>query len=630
MTIRVAALALSLAMAGPVLAASDVNVSSPDGRIQFRLFLNDKRGLQYSVTFRAKPAIETSALGLSVNGVNLAEGVEIGAVDSYKVDETYPWYGLKSTAVDNCNGVKVTVTHRQSRTAYTLEARAYNDGIAFRHVVPGEGTRVPDEATEFRLPKMSQIWWHNLDESYENFYQRKIIGIGRGQYATVPAGSWVAPPATLVLPEGAGYVSITEGALRNYSGMVLQADGDGGLLSRLGHAAPASWQFRAYRSQFSVEKFATPASITGTITTPWRIVMIGADLNALVNCDIVHNVAAPPDPKLFPQGLKTDWIKPGRATWVYMDGGNNTVEGQKQVADLAQQLGFEYNVIEGVWSKWPEGQLKELVDYSRQRGVRDLIWRHSGQLTDEKSVRELFEICRRNGAAGVKIDFFDHEHKEVIDQYEMILKLAAEYHLIVDFHGANKPTGLERTYPNLLGVEAVRGMEKELLARHNVTLPFTRCLAGLVDFTPTNFSPRWMADTTWAHQVANAVILQAPLLVYIAHPANILGNPTADVVKSIPAAWDETVVLPISEIGEVAAFARRKGNMWFLAVNNGPVAKVVRADLSFLGQGSYMATLVRDGAEASSVKIDHMSLRSTDSISIDLRSGGGFVARLIK
>ena len=381
MMIRLAALALSLTMAGPILA--DVNVASPDDRIQFRLFLSDKGQLQYSVTFRAKPVIETSALGISVNGVNLGDGAEIGQVETYKVNETYPWNGPHSTAVNNCNGVKVAMTHRQSRTAYTLEIRAYNDGIAFRHVVPGEGSRVPDEATEFRFAKAGQIFWHNLEESYENFYQRKLIGIRTGQYATIPAGAWVAPPATILLPENAGYVSITEGGLRHYAGMVLQADGDGGLSTRLGHAVPASWQFRAYRPQFSVEEFAKPAAITGTISQPWRIAMIAADLNGLVNCDIVHNVSDPPDPKLYPHGINTGYIKPGRAGWIYMDGGNNTIEGQKEFADLLQQLGFEYNVIEGTWSRWPEAQLKELVDYSRQRGVKLLIWKHSGQLADE-------------------------------------------------------------------------------------------------------------------------------------------------------------------------------------------------------------------------------------------------------
>jgi alpha-glucosidase len=433
-----------------------------------------------------------------------------------------------------------------------------------------------------------------------------------------------------MLPQGAGYASITEGALRNYSGMALQGDGAGGLHARLGHAVPASYPFRLRYAQ-DVERLKKPAGITGTITTPWRIVLIGADLNALVNSDVVHNVAPPPDPKFFPNGIQTGWVKPGRSLWSYLDGGDNTLEGMKRWADLAKELGFEYNLLEGFWAKWPESQLKELADYSRQRGVGIIIWKHSNQLRDPKSTQDFFDMCSRTGVAGAKIDFFDHEHKSVVDLYETLLKAAAEHRLILDFHGANKPTGMERTWPNELGLEGIRGMEMGApYAMHEVTLPFTRMLAGLADYTPTHFSGRRLADTTWAHQVANAILLPAPLLVYAAHPANILANPAAGMIKSIPSTWDETVVLPVSAIGETAAFARRKGNTWFLAVNNGPVARSVRVDLSFLGTGSYHSMLIRDTGEAAAVKTETLTLRSSDSLYIDMRSGGGFVGRFAR
>ena len=604
-------------------AADDINLGSPDGRVQIRLSPGEQGSLKYSVMFKEKPLIETSALGITVDGVNLGEGAQIGKVDRYQRNETYPWYGVHSTAVDNCNGARVSLIHVKSRTAYTLEIRAYNDGIAFRHIVPGEGARVPDEATAFRLPEGSVLWAHDLEDHYEAVHARKSL-------RAIPPGAWVAPPLTFRLPADAGYGSITEGGLSAFSGMGLQADGAGGFFARLGHSVPASYPFRLRYPQ-DVEPLTHAASITGPISTPWRIVMIGADLNALVNCDIVHNVAAPPDPKFFPDGLKTDWIKPGRSVWRYLDGGaDGTLEGMKEFSRLAGELGFEYNLLEGFWSKWPESQLKELVDYSRGRGVKIIVWRSRSSLGNEKAIREMFEVLRRTGVAGVKIDFFDHEHKEVIDLYETTLKLAAEYKLIVDFHGANKPTGMERTWPNELGFEGIRGMEMAgPYAQHEVTLPFTRMLAGLADYTPVHFT-RKLADTTWAHQVANAVILQAPLLVFGAHPANMLANPTVDILKSIPSVWDETVVLPVSDIGQVAAFARRKGETWFLAVANGINAKTVRADLSFLGQGTYVSTLIRDTGEAAAVKTEHLTLSRNDSLYIDLRSGGGFVGRFAR
>jgi alpha-glucosidase len=604
-------------------AADEVTVASPDGRVQFRLSADAKGNLEYTVTLAQKPVIELSAIGIVVDKANLAEGVEFGKTEPYKVNQTYPWNGAHSTAVDNCNGVKVALTHRQSRTAYTLEIRAYNDGIAFRHVVPGEGARVPDEATRFRLPEGSTLWYHDLEDHYEGTYARKGL-------RAVPPGGWLAPPVTFQLPQGAGYASITEGALRNYSGMGLQADGAGALCARLGHAIPASYPFRLRYAQ-DVERLKKPAAISGTITTPWRVVMVGSDLNALVNCDIVHNVAAPPDPKLFPDGLKTKWVKTGRSLWSYLDGGNNTPEGMKEFSRLAGELGFEYNLLEGFWSSWPESVLKDLADYSRQRGVGILIWRHSNQLRTPESRRAFFEMCRRTGVAGAKIDFFDHEHKELIDLYEDLLKLAAENQMVIDFHGCNKPTGNERTWPNLIGLEGIRGMEsRPPWALQEVTLPFARMLAGLADYTPMHFSGVKLGDTTWPHQIANAILLQAPLLVMAAHPANILANPAVDVIKSIPSVWDETVVLPVSQIGDVAAFARRKGDTWFLAVNNGPVGKTVRVDLAFLKQGTYQSTLLRDQPEADDVKIEHVTLRAADSLYIKMRSGGGFVGRFVK
>jgi alpha-glucosidase len=209
--------------------------------------------------------------------------------------------------------------------------------------------------------------------------------------------------------------------------------------------------------------------------------------------------------------------------------------------------------------------------------------------------------------------------------------MAAENQMVLDFHGCNKPTGLERTYPNLIGHEGIRGMEgRPPWVLQDVTLPFTRMLVGLADYTPMHFGAAKLGDPTWAHQVANAILFQAPLLVFAAHPANILGNPTVDVVKSIPSVWDETVVLPVSQIGDIAALARRKGDTWFLAIDNGPVARGIKVDLSFLGLGSFQSTLIRDQAEADDVRIEHQTARAADSLYIRMRSGGGFVGRFIR
>ena len=607
-------------------AAADVTVASPDGKVRFVLSPGAQGHLEYTVTFNSKNIIDPSPLGIVVDGVDLAGGAQIGAAETYKINETYPWYGPHSTAVNNCNGAKVAVTHPKTGTSYTLEIRAYNDGVAFRHLVPGQGARTPDEATVFRVPAGSVIAPQNYVSGYEGLYPWRTT---TNTIEGMMDGEWTNPPFTFVLRDKSAYASITEGALVNYSGMVFQADATQALHARLGHAEPASFGFRS-RYAKDVERLSHPAVINGPITTPWRIVMIGADLNALVNCDIVHNVAPPPDPKLFPNGLKTDWIKPGRAVWNYLDGVDPTVEGQKEMARLAAATGIRIQRDGGLLAELAGGAVEGgggLLPRARRQESS------SGAAAPRYRTRRIsetwFDMCSRVGVAGVKIDFFDHEHKEVIDLYEMMAKAAAEHKLLVDFHGANKPTGLERTYPNIVGIEGIRGMEFfPPYAQHDVVLPFTRMLAGMADYTPTHFGSR-LADTTWAHQVANAVILQSPLLVYAAHPVNMLANPSVDVLKSIPSCWDETVVLPVSEIRQVAAFARRSGDTWFLAITNGSTARNVRIDLSaFLGRGhsskagaaaSYQATLLRDTVEAAALKIEHLTLSPSDSLSVDLQ-----------
>lgn len=602
------------------MSAADLTVAGPDGRVAFHLMDGAGGRLQYRVTMGGKNVLEPADIGMLVDGVDLGRGAVAGQAASYEVNETYPWHGTRSTMADRVKGARIAVTHKPSGTQYTLEVRAYDDGVAFRHIVPGGGTRVPDEATMFRPPAGSAVWLHHFEDHYEAQHVRKSL-------SAVAPGEWAAPPLTAALPNGAGYIAITEGALREYSGMGLQADGRGAFHARLGHAVPASYPFRL-RYKELVERLSKPAAITGTITTPWRVVMAGKDLNALVNCGIVQHVSLRPDARLFPEGVRTEWVKPGRAVWSYLDGGRGTFDGMLEFSRLAAQLGFEYNVLEGFWARWPESQVKELADQSRKLGVRLILWKHSKELLTPEQLEEFFALCNRTGAAGAKIDFFDHEHKEVVDRYETILRKAAEHRLLVDFHGANKPTGLERTWPNLLGVEGIRGMEmRPPYAQHDATLPFTRMLAGLADYTPTHFGRR-MADTTWAHQVANAVLFSAPLLVYAAHPANILGNPSAEMVKSIPSTWDETLALPASEIGEVAVLARRKGEAWFLAAANGVYERTIRVDLSFLGEGSYQGLLLRDGPRAASVDIERVTLRRGEALFIRMPSGGGFVGRL--
>jgi alpha-glucosidase len=610
----------------PASAGPGVDVQSPDGRIRFELIPGEAH-VEYAIRMADRPVLVASPLGIVVDGVDLGQGAELGRVETSEADESYSTRGVHSRAVNRHRGARVSARHAKTGADFTIEVRVFNDGVAFRYIVPGEGReRVPDEATAFRLVAESTVWYHDLRGHYEGVHSEKPI-------AAVKAGDWAGPPVTIKLPEGRGYASITEGSLIGYAGMALQADGNSGFVARLGHAHPAS---NPYTLRYGVEeakRLANPASIRGTITTPWRVVMIGPDLNTLVNCDIVSNVSPPPDPRYFPQGLATDWIKPGRSLWKYLDGGPSTLDGMKEFSRLAGELGFEYNLIEGFWQRWSDAELRAFVEESKGRGVGIFLWKHSREIKDPISRRDFLRKCRAAGVAGVKLDFFDHEAREVVELYEAALRDAAEFHLMVDFHGVNKPAGESRTWPNEMTREGIYGLEHRGSidwARHNTTLPFTRMLAGHADYTPVHFGDR-RRETSWAHQIATAAAATSPLLVYAAHPKNLLANPAVEMIKSIPSVWDETIVLPVSEIGKIAALARRDGDRWFLAILNGSEARTIRVPITFLGTGSYRALLVRDQKDdAAAVKLEATTTTRDDSIDIDLRAGGGFVGRFVR
>ena len=603
-----------------VLASDTTLIQSPDGTVHFKLFQQANQ-LSYAITFNGETIIKPSPFLMTVEGISITENITIAKTERYKINETYQWRGVHSKATNHCNGATIFINNKQK---WTLEVRVFNDGAAFRLIIPGKQneSRIPGETTVFNIPSKSTIWYHDLNMHYESVHVKKQID-------DVQEGEWVAPPATFKLPKGI-YASITEAALVNYAGMALQADGKNGLVLRLANEQPTSYPYKLRYSPADTLRLRQPAVISGTITTPWRVVMIGKDLNSLVNSDIVANLNAPPDPKLFPEGINTAWIKPGRAVWKYLNGGGGgSLEVMKHFTDGAAALGFEHNILEGFWTRWTQDQIKELVNYSNKKGVSIWLWKHSKSLRSPAARDSFFRKCNELGVAGAKIDFFDHEGKEVIDLYQTLLEQGAKHHIMLDFHGANKPTGQSRTWPNELTLESVKGMEARNLmdrATHETTIPFTRCLAGPAEYTVVLFGER-RRNTTWTHQIASAAILNSPLLTYAANPENILSNPAVELIKAIPSSWDETIVLPGSEIGELAAYVRRKGDAWFIAIMNGVAEKTISIPLKFLkSTNNYKAVIARDTNDPASLTIERTIHKSTDVINIQLASGGGYVA----
>jgi alpha-glucosidase len=248
--------------------AAAITIASPDGQVRFQLSQDAAGRLSYSVSRKEQPVIGRSRLSIIIDGVDLSEGAKLGKSEEYQVNEKYAWRGVHSEAVNRCNGAKIPAAHPKGE--HVIEVRAFDDGVAFRHIIPGkEGSRVPDEGTTFVLPAGSTVWFHDLGGHYEDVHEKRDI-------AQITDGQWAAPPVTFRLPGDGGYASITEAALINYSGMALQADGRSGFAVSLGHEHPISYPFRLRYSN-DIDRVSRPAAIAGTITTPWRVVMIAPD-----------------------------------------------------------------------------------------------------------------------------------------------------------------------------------------------------------------------------------------------------------------------------------------------------------------------------------------------------------------
>ncbi|MBC7720711.1 MAG: glycoside hydrolase family 97 catalytic domain-containing protein, partial [Pedobacter sp.] len=428
------------------------------------------------------------------------------------------------------------------------------------------------------------------------------------------------------LPNSKGFAAITEGGLTDFAGMSLIVNKSGVLQANL---------------TGKTKKF-------GVIETPWRIIEIGKDLNTLVNCDIIANVSPSFDKKLFPQGYNTYWVKPGRSVWSWLAGrGGVTLENMKKFTDLAADLGFEYNLVDEGWGNWKDSinhkdswsMMKELVDYSAAKGVKIWVWKAYPNrkgipgIKDATQRKIFFQKCKDLGIVGMKVDFFDSEAQEIIQFYQAALKDAADYHLMLDFHGANKPTGEARTFPNEMSREAIRGMEnRPPWAASNTILPFTRYLAGHADYTPVHFGDR-LGEVSWAHHIATAVIFTSPFLCMGADPQSIIDNPCKSMIQSIPPVWDETIVLPESKIGELVLYARRKGTTWFLAAisSNKSVTNISVNVGSFLKKGNYSLSVVKDDAsKQANAILETSTITAINNINITLNANGGFVGRFDK
>ena len=596
--------------------------ASPGGMVTLGVDVSGKDGrLAVSGKNDGKVFLEPSPLGVIVDGVDLGRGAKVITVTGYKTDTTYPWIGNTTSLRDHGNGWKIGMRSEGFPGTWTLELRAYDDGIAWRYLVPGSGKRkVSGEATSFVLPEGSNYWSHHNTANYEaNFLNFTSSGDAPTRQVTMPL--------TVELKDG-GYACITEANMFGYSGMTLGPRGR--MLNGIFEDNTEGW------------------TMDGEIATPWRIVIAAKDLTELVNQSIVYNVSPPPDPKLFPKGVQTDWIKPGRAFWTWGFGQWDSAQWDKikGYVDDAAKLNCQYFTIDDPWREPKMGwhrngkdewaSLKEVCDYAATKKVKIMVWEHWERLKDLAKREEFFENVEKAGAVGVKIDFMDSESQERLAFFKSCLEIAAKHKIMINFHGANKPAGEERTWPHWMTREAIFGMEQggNISRTHIAALPFTRYVTGPADFTPMAFRPGPMGKTTAGSQMATAVAYNSPLNhwadsaeSYLAQPEEVL-----TFIRTKPVAWDELRVLPGSKIGELAAIARRSGDNWWIAVINGTDdPKDYSFELGFLGAGDWNSISYADVAgEKTKLKIGKGPVKAGEKVEVRMEPGGGFVMILGK
>ena len=587
--------------------AKGVTVKAPQGSLVC-IVENDRNGhLSYSIEFNKQKIILPSSIGILVDDDNLGNVAVLGKVKTKTVNESYPARGVHSIAQNNYREAIIPVTGGGSKTAWTLEVRVFPDAVAYRYRVPGNGKRrITGESSSWQMIDKTTMWYQTTaKKDYEMPFFTMMPD-------TISRPLSIMTTSTFKLPNGLGYAKISEANLINYSDIALETTGKG-YFKPLFHNSMQGWDHE------------------GEILSPWRIVIITPDLNGLVNTDVFHNLSPAPAPEL----VNAEWIRPGKSTWAWMVTGSPALRDQKQWIDWTSELEFEYYLIDDGWAKWNKDgkdqwqHIKELVDYAKTKNVGLWAWVHTREVTTQEQRKEYFKKAREAGLAGLKIDFMGAANPQWVQWYEETLREIAEYRLMVNFHGANKPTGRERTWPHEMTREGIRGREMgKQPALHDVSLPFTRFVQGHADYTPTEFRADKLKGSTWAHELAMAVIFTSPMFVMAGDPVTYLESDALHLIKALPAEWDETIVLPGSEIGSLAAFARRKGDEWYIGIINGaPASITVKTD--FLPKGEYSIEEFRDingKTDAWEHKIYNIDKNS--SIEISLNRDGGYVARI--
>lgn len=633
-------------------------VTSLDGSIRavFMLVPSSKGGgggqLGYEVTYRGKPVIERSRIGFELqNQPAIGDNLLVVAATDSHIDETYEIPAGKSNPVRNqCNVLSFDLKEAKAPgRKLTVEARAYNDGIAFRTIVPDQPAvkdlRIVNETTEFILSADATTYpliLRNFRSSWEDNYRTVAL-------SGITPESLIGMPLLTELP-GVAFVAITEANIDNYPGMYLM------------HSGPNP---KALEGRLSPRIDEPGISFSGQtpVATPWRVVMIAGEVGRLIESQIVNNL----NPPLAM--ADASWVKPGKASWDWWSGpaadgvsfkiGSNT-ETAKHYIDFSAKAGFEYFMFDAGWAAHGTGpndsgaditatrqdvNMPEILAYAKSKNVRVWLWSHWTDI--DRQMDQAFPLFEKWGIAGVKIDFMDRDDQWMVNFYRRVAINAAKHHLMIDFHGAYKPDGIGRTWPNVITREGVLGLEynkwsARVTPDHNVMLAFTRMLAGPMDYTPggfrnstrAEFEPRNhkpMVMGTRAHQTALFVVFESPFMMASDYPGAYEGQKEMPFLSAVPASWDETRVLN-AKVGDYITIARRHGKEWYVGSITGSHGVELEIPLEFLGAGEYKADTYSDAPDAGvhpmNTLVEQKNVNRATTLKAVLASGGGQAIRI--
>lgn len=628
--------------------AQDYNISSPDGKLNLKVNVDDK--VHWEVSLNNATVISPTAISLAVDDKILGKKPRLRSGKKQEVRrEIIPEVPLKSAIIqDEYNELLLTF-----RGNYAIAFRAYNDGVAYRFQTTfRNNVEVNRENLKVNFASDCKVYFPE-EKSYISHYERAYIDT---TLTSISEKRFCSLPVLVKSKEGIN-VLITEADLQDYPNMFMYGTGGNSLTAQFPKAVleTKAVSKRPDRTEKIIKEADYIASTTGKRNFPWRVFTITDNDAALVESNLVYKLSAPSALDNF------NWIKPGRVAWDWYNANNiygvdfraglNT-DTYKYYIDFAAAHGLEYIILDEGWSKSTtdlaapnlELDLEALISYGKDKNVGIILWMLWKPL--DQNLEVLLDKFAEWGAKGIKVDFMQRADQDMVNYYERVAREAAKRHLLVDFHGAYKPTGLHRTYPNVMTFEGLKGLENNkwssaITPDHNLTLPFIRMVAGPIDYTPGSMinaneeSFRDIYDTpmsmgTRCHQLAMYVVYESPLQMLADTPTNYYREPesTAFIAK-FPVTWDETHVLE-AKISDYILIARRKGDKWYVGAMNDWTPRELTLDCSFLGDGNYEIEIMQDGINADRNANDYKNVTDTitksSKIKVRMAPGGGWAA----